>query len=170
MCTELSPDKTLVSVCGLYCRACGIYTSTRENNVENLQRIATRMNVAMGEIRCNGCRSETRTAYCKDCFMVKCATAKGIDFCGQCADYPCTEIKDFQSKMPHRAELWKSQERIKEIGWEKWFTEMADYYACRECGAMNGWYDFKCRECGNIPGNDFVKNNLEVLKTVLKNP
>ena len=168
--TELSPDKALVSVCGLYCRACGIYTSTRENNVENLQRIAMRMNVPLGEIRCNGCRTETRTAYCKNCFMVKCATEKGIDFCGQCSDYPCSEIKDFQSKMPHRAELWKSQERLQKIGWEKWFMEMADYYACRKCGAMNGWYDFKCSKCGHMPGNDFVKNNLEVLKTVLKNP
>lgn len=165
---ESTPDKTLVSVCGLFCHACGIYTSTRENNVENLQRIAARMKVPFDEIRCQGCRSETRTAYCKNCFMVRCATEKGVDFCGACADYPCGEIKKFQAELPHRAELWQSQERIKEVGWEKWFTEMADYFTCKACGTENGWYDFNCRKCGNSPGSDFVKNNLEALKTVLK--
>jgi hypothetical protein len=165
--TNITPDKSLVSVCGLFCPACGIYYSTQENNVENLKKIAIRINVPFEEIRCNGCRTEVITAYCKNCFMKKCAAEKGIDFCGECNEYPCTELKEFQSKLPHRAELWKSQERIKEIGWENWFNEMIDYFSCNECESLNGWYDFKCRECGTIPGNDFVKNNLEVLKTAI---
>ena len=97
--------------------------------------------------------------------MKKCAGEKGIDFCGQCEEYPCSHIKEFQAQMPHRAELWKSQDRIKEIGWEKWFNEMTEYFSCAECGALNGWYDFNCQKCGNMPGNDFVKNNLEKLKS-----
>jgi len=72
--------------------------------------------------------------------MRKCAAEIDIDFCVECQDYPCQEIKNFQSKMPHRAELWKSQDRIKEIGWEKWYLEMAEYYSCKECGTINGWY------------------------------
>ena len=166
--TEVKPDKTLVSVCGLFCHSCGIYTSTQENNIENLQRISERTKIPFAEIKCNGCRSETLTAYCKNCHMRKCADEKGIDFCGQCHEYPCPEIKDFQSQMPHRAELWKSQERIKEIGWEKWYLEMAEYYSCKACGTMNGWYDFKCRNCGNTPGSQFVENNLEALKSIFK--
>ncbi len=95
--------------------------------------------------------------------MRKCAGEKDLDFCGDCEEYPCSQIKDFQSKMPHRAELWKSQERIREIGWENWFNEMTEYFSCHVCGVLNGSYDFKCRKCGNIPGNDFVKNNMDVL-------
>ena len=163
--TEVKPDKNLVSVCGLFCPACGIYYSTKENNEENLKQIANRINVPFEKIRCNGCRTETKTTYCMNCFMVKCAKDKGIDFCGECKEYPCGELKEFQSKMPHRAELWKSQERINEIGWEKWYLEMVDYYSCKECNTINGWYDFKCRNCGNTPGNDFVKNNMEIVKT-----
>lgn len=165
---ELTPDKTLVSVCGLFCISCGIYTSTQENNTENLHRIADRTKIPFADIKCNGCRSETLTAYCKNCHMRKCAAEKGIDFCGECTDYPCQELKEFQSQMPHRAELWKSQQRIKEIGWEKWYLEMAEYYSCKACGTMNGWYDFKCRNCGNTPGSQFVENNLEALKSILK--
>jgi len=166
--TNIKPDKTLVSVCGLFCYSCGIYTATQENNVENLQRISDRTKIPFSEIKCNGCRSETLTDYCKNCYMRKCAGEKGIDFCGECKEYSCSHIKEFQAQMPHRAELWKSQERIKEIGWEKWFREMTEYFSCTECGALNGWYDFKCKKCGNMPGNDFVRNNLEQLKAVMK--
>jgi len=162
--TEIKPDKRLVSVCGLFCHACGIYYATQENNVEKLNQIASKMNLPLEETRCNGCRSETKTAYCKNCFMIKCAAEKEIDFCVECSDYPCLELKEFQSKMPHRVELWKSQERIKEIGWENWFLEMVDYYSCKECKTINGWYDIKCRHCGSTPGNDFVKNNMAVVK------
>lgn len=165
---KIIPDKNLVSVCGLFCKGCGVYISTQENNQENLQRLAARMNIPVEEMPCNGCRTEVRTAFCKNCHMIKCAKEKGVDFCGECKDYPCAEIKDFQSKMPHRVELWKSLDRIKEIGWEKWYIEMVDYYSCKECGTINGWYDFKCRSCGNTPGSQFVKNNLEKLSTIMK--
>jgi hypothetical protein len=56
--------------------------------------------------------------------MMKCSTEKGIDFCGQCPEYPCADLKTFQAQAPHRSELWKSQERIKEAGYEKWYAEM----------------------------------------------
>ncbi len=91
--TQKSPDKSLVSVCGLFCQACGIYWSTQENNVENLERIAKRINVPFDEIRCNGCRSETRTAYCKNCFMQKCAAEKGYDVnCRKCGHTPGSQF------------------------------------------------------------------------------
>lgn len=168
MANDIIPDKNLVSVCGLFCMGCGVYYSTKENNQENLQKLATRMNIPVEEMPCTGCRTETRTAFCKNCNMVKCASEKNIDFCVQCVDYPCNDIKVFQSKMPHRAELWKSLDRIKEVGWEHWFNEMVEYYSCEECGTINGWYDFNCRKCNHSPGNIFVKNNLEVLSAIFK--
>jgi hypothetical protein len=78
------------------------------------------------------------------------------------------EIKEFQAKMPHRVELWKSQERIKEIGWEKWYLEMVEYFTCQSCNSLNGWYDFKCRKCDHSPGNKFVENHSVALKSVMK--
>ena len=162
----MKPDKNLVSVCGLFCPGCGIYYATLEKDEEYLKNIASSMNIPFEEVRCNGCRTETKMAHCKNCFMLKCATDKGLDFCGECTEYPCQEMKEFQSKMPHSVELWTSQDRIKEIGWEKWFIEMVHYYSCKECGCINGWYDFKCRECGNVPGNDFVETNIEKLYTI----
>jgi hypothetical protein len=91
---------------------------------------------------------------------VECSKEKGIDFCFECKEYPCEELIDFQSKMPHRVELWESQMKIKEIGWENWFLEMVQHYSCDECGIINGWYDFKCRNCGQSPGNQFINKNF----------
>ncbi len=164
---NIAPDKALVSVCGLFCHACGVYYSTLENNEENLKKIALRMNLPYEKVRCTGCRTQTKMEFCKDCFMIKCADERGVDFCGQCNEFPCDGFKEFQSKMPHRVELWKSQERIKEIGWEAWFNEMIEHYTCKECGTMNGWYDFSCRECGHTPGSTFVEQNISALKPLI---
>lgn len=164
----MKPDKSLVSVCGLFCPGCGVFYSTKENNEPHLQRLADRMNIPVNEMRCNGCRTDAKTSFCRNCFMYKCASEKGIDFCGECQDYPCHELKDFQSKMPHRVEIWKSQEEIKKVGWEAWFNKMAVYYSCPECSTINGWYDMKCRSCGHEPGSDFVRENKDVLTRIPK--
>ena len=63
--------------------------------------------------------------------MTKCSIKKGFDFCNECPEYPCTELKAFQAQMPHRNELWKSQERIKEVGYEQWYEEMIEHYKGR---------------------------------------
>ena len=86
---------------------------------------------------------------------------KAIDFCVECSDYPCQEIRNFQSVMAHRLELWKSQARIKEAGWEQWYREMAEHYSCPECGAINSAYDRKCRKCGATPSCEYVSANKE---------
>jgi hypothetical protein len=153
----------LAAVCGLYCGGCGIYLATQENDVPKLEYYAKMMNQTIDETRCNGCRSDVVTNYCKKCTFTKCAADKGIGFCGDCAEYPCTDLMDFQAMMPHRAELWQSQERIKEVGWEKWIEERKHYFSCKECNTVNTAYDMKCRKCGSAPGNDFAKNNQEAI-------
>jgi hypothetical protein len=62
--------------------------------------------------------------------MIKCAADKNIDFCVECKEYPCAELKEFQAKMPHRIELWDSLKRIKAAGYKAWYTEMIEHYSC----------------------------------------
>jgi hypothetical protein len=71
--------------------------------------------------------------------------------------------------MPHRVELFKSLDRIKEVGWEKWYVEIVARHSCTKCSKLNGWYDFTCNNCGNIPSSPFVADNLEKLSTIKKN-
>jgi hypothetical protein len=151
-----TPDKSLAAVCGLFCPACRVFIGTREDQ-GSLAVMARRFQRSLEEMQCNGCRSEKRCFYCESrCTMTKCAAAKGVDFCGECAEYPCTDLKTFQAEMPHRIELWKSQARIREVGYEKWYTEMIEHYSCEKCGTLNSAYDLRCRKCGEEPSCEYV--------------
>ncbi len=151
------PDKRLAAVCGLFCPACQVFIGTKEDP-GRLKAMARRLQRPLHELQCNGCRSEKRCFYCKSkCVMAKCAAAKGLDFCGECGEYPCKDLKAFQSAMPHRIELWKSQARIKEVGYEKWYGEMIEHYSCPSCRALNSAYDIACRKCGTTPSCAYVR-------------
>lgn len=152
-----TPDKRLAAVCGLFCPACTVYIGTREHP-ERLNVIARRTGKPMEELQCQGCRTETRCFYCRSiCTMAKCAGDKGVDFCGGCPEYPCAKLTKFQAEMPHRIELWESQQRIKEAGYEKWYTEMIQHYSCPQCRTINSAYDIKCRKCGREPSCEYVR-------------
>lgn len=156
-----SPDKRLAAVCGLFCPACTVYIGTTEAT-DRLKIIAERFQKPIEEVQCEGCRSDKRCFYCRDsCRMGKCAQEKGVDFCGECGEYPCEDLKTFQTEAPHRIELWKSQERIKEAGYEKWYTEMIEYYSCPECDTLNSAYDLKCRSCGREPSCEYVSQHKQ---------
>jgi predicted RNA-binding Zn-ribbon protein involved in translation (DUF1610 family) len=157
----LTADKKLAAVCGLFCPACTIYIGTREDP-ERLRELAKRIGKPVEELECNGCRTDKRCFYCTSvCTMANCAADKGVDFCGQCAEYPCETLKTFQAAMPHRIELWQSQERIKEAGYEVWYQEMAERFSCPKCGVVNSVYDLKCRKCGEEPSSEFVRVHKE---------
>jgi len=48
-------DKRIVSVCGLYCGACGIYLATQENEHEKLLQYALVLKQSVAETYCDGC-------------------------------------------------------------------------------------------------------------------
>jgi hypothetical protein len=164
----MNPDKKLAAVCGLYCGSCSVYIGTHEDE-KRLQAFADRSNQTLEETRCNGCRSDKRTAYCNSCTFTKCAADKRIEFCAFCEEYPCNDLKVFQSQYPHRIELWESHKRIKEAGWETWFNEMNDHYSCKKCGTLNSAYDINCRKCGEAPSSSFVElHKNEVIEFLKK--
>jgi ribosomal protein L40E len=162
-------DKKLAAVCGLFCAACHAFIGTRENP-ERLNAMAKRLGRPVEDLHCHGCRSETRSFFCREiCTMAKCAAGKGVEFCGDCAEYPCKGLKEFQSLAPHRIELWKSQARIREAGWETWYAEMLKHYSCPHCHALNSAYDLKCRKCGEEPSCEYVGlHKDEILRHMAK--
>lgn len=149
------PDLKLAAVCGLFCPACAVYIATREDP-QRLALIAGRWGVSVEEAKCDGCRSPRRFVYCRTCKMGSCATDKGVDFCGECDEYPCEDLKGFKEEMPHRIELWSDLDRIEEVGYEQWFDEKLDFYACPKCGVINSAYDLACRNCGETPSCQYV--------------
>jgi hypothetical protein len=155
------PDKKLAAVCGLFCPSCSLFIGAHEDPAR-LEGMAKRLGKPVDKLQCNGCRSGKRSFYCESlCKMYKCAADKGIYFCGQCGEYPCAGLKDFQADVPHRIELWKSQERIKKAGYEQWYREMASHYSCHACGTINSAYDMACWKCGASPSCALVRQHKE---------
>jgi hypothetical protein len=164
-----TPDKRLAAVCGLFCPACFVFIATREDP-ERLKAIAGRFGKPVEEVKCHGCRSDTRCFYCRErCTMSACAQQRGVDFCGQCSDYPCENLRAFQAEMPHRIELWDSQARINEAGYEQWYLEMIEHYSCPHCNTLNSAYDLKCRNCGREPSCEYVSRHRQTIEQHLKN-
>lgn len=159
-------DKVFTAACGLFCPGCSLYIGTHEDPAR-MEHMAKQFNLPVEELYCDGCRAERRGPYCKRCKMIVCTKEKGIEFCSECDEYPCAELKEFQAAMPHRINLWDDLARIGEIGFEAWYKEKLDYYACPDCGILNSAYDLKCRQCGHKPSNEYVKAHRdEVTKFV----
>lgn len=156
----LTPDKRHAAVCGLFCPSCSIFIGSADDP-ERLVKMAERRGTTVEALRCEGCRAEVRPSNCKTCSMAACAAAKGIDFCGECGEYPCEELRQFQAVKAHRLELWRAQDRIREAGFECWYGEMVARYSCPECGTMNSAYDPACRKCGHDPSCGYVAENKE---------
>jgi hypothetical protein len=151
-------DKRLAAVCGLYCEACSLFIATREDPAR-LKALAERFQISEEEARCYGCRSAKRTPYCEKCKMFSCAAERGIDFCVECQDYPCDDLKRFQSERPHRIELWDNLAQIRAMGYEQWLKDIRERYACPRCRSINSAYDPKCRKCGEEPSCHYVADH-----------
>jgi hypothetical protein len=161
-------DKKLAAVCGLYCGACSWFISTHEDP-ERLRRLAAQIGYSEEESRCHGCRSGKRLPYCGKCKMFACAVERGIDFCIQCEEYPCDDLKQFQLAMPHRIELWANLERVKAVGHRQWLQEIRTSYTCPRCRTVNSAYDLKCRKCGEEPSCHYVAKHWKIIEHHLKN-
>ena len=169
--TEKPPGASsleLAAVCGLYCGACSWFIATTEEP-ERLRRLAREMHFSEEKSRCYGCRSGKRLPYCEQCKISACATERRINFCSECEEYPCNELKQFQSAMPHRIELWSNLERIKSVGHRQWLKEISEHYSCQRCQSINSTYDPKCRKCGQEPSCGYVAEHKEAIKQYLKN-
>jgi Protein of unknown function (DUF3795) len=166
---EVSPsNKKLSAVCGLYCEACTLFIATIEDP-KRLKDLAARLGLSEDAIKCYGCRSDKRWPYCEKCTMFACAAGRGIDFCSQCREYPCEDLKKFQAAMPHRIELWNDLERIKAIGYEQWLREIRAHYSCPQCDTINSAYDIKCRKCGGEPSCEYVGRHRQAIEQYFRN-
>ena len=157
---------TTAAVCGLFCNACSIYIGSHEDP-RRLAAFASRMGWSIEEAHCDGCRAEQRTPYCHACTFRTCAAERGLDFCGECSDFPCAELDEFQRERPHRAELYGDLDQIAEVGVETWMTQVSQRYTCPKCGTLNSAYDLKCRECGHEPASAYVATHRDAIVEAL---
>ncbi len=164
--SDLKVDKKKASVCGLFCSACRVYLADQMPE-ESRKKLAEQFGISVEKFGCDGCRSDNVFIYCQTCEFTSCAKVKGVEFCGECDEYPCSTLVDFQKQYPHRLELWNNLEKIQKDGWESWYNEMSEFYACPQCSTINTAYMLKCADCGNEPSNEFTKKHYDAINAFL---
>jgi predicted RNA-binding Zn-ribbon protein involved in translation (DUF1610 family) len=134
------------SYCGLYCGACPVHMATVNGTAEEKGKA---WDVDAKEIVCNGCKTRTIAKICQDCVMRLCARDRGLDFCGDCDEYPCASFQVFHyDRFPHHTLVAPNVAAICELGVETWLEQQKERWSCPKCGTPFTWYEEECRNCG----------------------
>ena len=120
--------KKLTSPCGLDCFNCMVHEDWITKMPEEwVKRHSEIFNIPIEEMPCKGCRD--RKGHCnyapqKKCATFLCAQEKGVNYCFECADFPCKLLMPTKqgAGFPHNMKIFNLC-RIKTIGFEKWIEE-----------------------------------------------
>jgi len=111
--------KELVALCGIDCGICEL--NMCKDNSELLAYLASK-GIPKDKLPCAGCRDIK--GHCPvigvPCATYTCATEKGVDFCYDCGDFPCTKLQpsaDRADVLPHNTKVFNLC-TIKRIGVE----------------------------------------------------
>ena len=142
----MKQNTNLLAYCGLYCGACSFKVAYDQNSKEHIIALPSQYNQYKDKPLqfCPGCRLDNDDAGCE---IRNCAKEKSLDHCGDCDDFPCKKISDFNNDgVSHHAKVLKNLHTLKEIGIDKWLEAEKTKWTC-ECGAGISWYLKKCVKC-----------------------
>lgn len=89
--------------CGVYCGTCPNYL--REKNP------------------CPGAEKHCRARKCKGIYVC-CTEKRGLSYCYECSIFPCSRYRKFaESWKVYGQDIIENQQRLKELGAEKWLGE-----------------------------------------------
>ncbi|MBN2379956.1 DUF3795 domain-containing protein [candidate division WOR-3 bacterium] len=97
----------IIAFCGLECSACPGYIATKNDDDEARAKIAVEWSKAYNAdikpeyVNCDGCTMEGRhIGYCDECGVRKCASARDVENCAHCENYPCEVLEAFLKMAP----------------------------------------------------------------------
>lgn len=127
--------------CGLFCESCPLYKETERflnGEIDEPDEI------------CRGCNSDTHGRWCSQCDIKACAKGKDHRFCFECAEYPCSRLKEFaeNTDYPYHEEIYENLKYIKKHGPYRWEDQQKKRWSCHKCGTPFHWWQTKCPECG----------------------
>jgi hypothetical protein len=114
----------MTAPCGLDCFNCPMYLANE--NQELRAKISKDRGIPIEKAVCRGCRNEGGTiaflGMTEPCNVYKCIQKKGIQFCCDCADFPCDHLHpyaDKASQVPHNTKVFNLC-LMKKMGVETW--------------------------------------------------
>jgi hypothetical protein len=114
----------MTAPCGLDCFNCPVYAA--RNNPELRAKLAAALGAPEDQVRCDGCRDMKGfipfVGMTSTCAAYACAAEQGLDFCCDCADFPCDRLHPYADRagsVPHNTKVFNLC-LIKKMGLEKW--------------------------------------------------
>jgi hypothetical protein len=148
------------SYCGLYCGACEIvHAKTEEakhNVIQMFESNISGWRASLDQMHCSGCKSDDVFVNCAKCPIKPCARAKGIEFCFECADYPCKLhrfLRAASEQVPvlrHLKVIESNQGNLRAHGLSAWLKIQEEVWKCPKCGTAFSWYTVQCSRCGHV--------------------
>jgi len=87
----MTEQSRLAAPCGIHCGMCPLYKALSDEKLRDT--LAQRMNVPPEKATCQGCRAID--GHCpvigQQCATYVCAREKGVDFCCDCSEFPCSK-------------------------------------------------------------------------------
>ena len=127
---EMLPE--MLSPCGINCTVC--YAHLREKNI------------------CPGCRSTSilKPGHCLTCSIKVCGEEKGVQFCIDCSDFPCKQMKriDMRYRLKYHTSLIANQSFIREESTEAFLVAERKRWTCPACGGRICIHTAVCSNCG----------------------
>lgn len=75
---------------------------------------------------CSGCRStEHNGCSIKGCFLLECTKNHGVDFCGECNEFPCKKTQGLFEEIVYRQWL-EGNQQIREYGIETFWKNNSE--------------------------------------------
>lgn len=121
----------MIAPCGMNCSYCYVHHKKKS--------------------RCPGCRiiDGNQPKSCRNCKIKNCILSRKIDFCNQCNDFPCIQLKrlDKSYRTRYKESLIESLNIIEQSGMENFILNQKEKYKCLKCGSSINMHDRKCYEC-----------------------
>ena len=129
-------DRWDISVCGLNCVVCDIYMAAHgdEGKRRELVDWFKKEHDLDVDIVCDGCRGPLDRHWSPDCVFLPCAGVKRVDYCFECAEFPCGKVEEFREDgHDHHRRTVENMERMRETGLEAWIEEQRRKGQCLFC-------------------------------------
>ncbi len=126
----------MTAPCGLDCFNCQFFLANDDEKALGIvKKLSEDFNMPLDVMLCNGCRAHDgkiplqKHAFGADheCASYECSKGKGLDFCGDCGEFPCDHLHPYADKaatLPHNTKVFNLC-LINRMGLEKWAESKA---------------------------------------------
>ena len=126
----------LIAPCGMNCRICLGYFGYLASGKKR-------------KMKCIGCKPRDKSCAFLKKFCKK-LTKKEINYCFECADFPCKHLEKLDSGYRNRynMSMIENLDYIRDNGIDKFLKRQEEKYKCSECGGVICVHNGKCYSCG----------------------